>query len=55
MFSATAARISDLNAAASSSSVSWMSIARRVLPSRLALNNPAGSGSDAPLAKVSLI
>mgnify|MGYP003441144835 CR=1 FL=1 len=28
-------------------------IARRVLPSRLALNRRAGSGSEAPLAKVS--
>src|SRR3954453_18744057 len=31
-----------------------MSIARRTLPSRLELKRPAGSFSDAPLAKVSL-
>src|SRR5947199_8293264 len=30
-----------------------MSIARRTFPSRLELNRPAGSFSDAPLAKVS--
>ena len=53
LFSATASRTSALNAASSTSSPSWMSIARRTLPSRLELNSPAGSGSDAPLAKVS--
>src|SRR5262245_794640 len=34
-------------------SPSSKSIARLVLPSRLELNRPAGSGSEAPLAKVS--
>ena len=34
-------------------SPSCISIARRVLPSRLALNSPAGSARDAPLANVS--
>src|SRR5450830_67529 len=51
---ATPARNSAMKAASSSSSPSWMSRARRVLPSRLALNRPVGSGSAAPLAKVSL-
>ena len=53
LFSATAARISALNAASSISSPSWMSMARRALPSRLELNRPDGSSSEAPLAKVS--
>ncbi len=35
------------------SAPSWISIARRVLPSRLELKRPAGSLSEAPLAKVS--
>src|SRR6185312_9483906 len=51
---ATAARIRALNAASSISSVSWMSMARRTFPSMLELNNPEGSFSEAPLAKVSL-
>ena len=51
--SVAAARSSALNAAASGIAPSWMSIARRVLPSRLALNSPFGSASAAPLAKVS--
>ena len=38
----------------SSTSASWRSIARRVPASRLALKRPAGSSSEAPLAKVSL-
>src|SRR5436305_5238978 len=50
---ATAWRTTALNAVASTSSPSWMSIARRTFPSRLELNSPAGSGSDAPLANVS--
>src|SRR5882724_7801463 len=37
----------------STSSPSWRSIARLALPSRLALNRPEGSLSEAPLAKVS--
>ncbi len=48
-----AARSSAFNAAASGIAPSWMSIARRVLPSRLALNRPFGSANAAPLAKVS--
>ncbi len=48
-----ASRSSALNAAASGIAPSWMSIARRVLPSRLALNRPFGSANAAPLAKVS--
>ena len=51
-FSATAARISALSAGSSTTAPSWKSIARRTLPSRLALNRPAGSSSEAPLAKV---
>src|SRR5207249_7109843 len=51
---ATARRISALKADASTSSPSWMSIARRTLPSRLELKRRAGSFSDAPLAKVNL-
>jgi len=50
-FSATAWRTSDLNADSSTSSPSWMSIARRTFPSRLELNRRAGSFRDAPLAK----
>src|SRR4051812_2527917 len=53
VFSAIASRTSALNAASSTSSRSWMSIARRTLPSRLELNKRFGSLSDAPLAKVS--
>ena len=48
-----ASRSSAFNAAASGIAPSWMSIARRVLPSRLALNRPFGSAKAAPLAKVS--
>src|SRR3982074_1064324 len=51
---ATACRISALNADSSTSSPSWMSIARRTFPSRLELKRRAGSFRDAPLAKVSL-
>ena len=51
---ATASRISALNAAASTSSPSAMSIARRVPPPSPELNRPAGSSSAAPRAKVSL-
>src|SRR5438270_7844987 len=50
---ATAARTSALNASASTSSPSWMSIARRVFPSRLELKSLAGSSNEAPLANVS--
>src|SRR6185436_7164487 len=46
--------MSVLKAGASTVSPSWMSIARRVFPSRLELKRRAGSLSDAPLAKVSL-
>jgi hypothetical protein len=53
-FSATAAFTSALNARASTFSPSWMSIARRVPPSRLALNRWEGSGRAAPRANVSL-
>src|SRR5215510_9109293 len=49
---ATAARMSALNAPASTSSPSWMSIARLTFPSRLALKSLAGSFNEAPLAKV---
>ena len=42
------------NAFSSIRSSSWKSIARRVLPSRLELNSPEGSSSEAPLANVSL-
>jgi hypothetical protein len=51
--SAPAWRTSALKAVASTASPAWMSIARRVFPSRLALKSRAGSCSDAPLAKVS--
>src|SRR5690242_15557010 len=50
---ATASRTSALKAASSTFSPSWMSIARRVFPSRLELKRRAGSFRDAPLAKVS--
>src|SRR5262249_55214522 len=49
---AIAARMSALNAFASTFSPSWMSIARRTFPSRLALKSLAGSFNEAPLAKV---
>src|SRR6266481_9991125 len=45
--------MSVLKASPSTSSPSWKSIARLALPSRLALNRPEGSLSEAPLAKVS--
>src|SRR3981081_3245735 len=45
--------MSVLRASSSSSSPSWISMARLVLPSRLALNSPEGSLSEAPLANVS--
>src|SRR6266540_2303076 len=50
---ATAWRTSALKAGSSTSSPSWMSIARRTFPSRLELKRRAGSFRDAPLAKVS--
>src|SRR3954469_17402108 len=50
---AAAWRTSALKADSSTSSPSWMSIARRTFPSRLELKRRAGSLSDAPLAKVS--
>ena len=53
-FRATAAFTSALNAWPSSFAPSWRSIARRVFPSRLELNSPVGSGSEAPRANVSL-
>jgi hypothetical protein len=53
MFSATAARMSALNALSSILSPSWKSMARLTCLSRLELNRPEGSLSDAPLAKVS--
>src|SRR5262245_26375604 len=46
---ATAARMRALNARASISSPSRMSIARLVLPWRLELKSPAGSFNEAPL------
>src|ERR1700694_1569177 len=46
--------MSILRAPSSISSPSWISIARLTLPSRLELNSPLGSLSEAPLAKVSL-
>ncbi len=52
VFSATAARISAFSASSSISSPSWRSMARLVLPWRLALKRPEGSSNDAPLAKV---
>src|SRR5262249_7783861 len=53
-FSATAAWIKALNASASSTSPSRISMARRVFPSRLELKSPRGSSKEAPRAKVSL-
>src|SRR4029079_10922259 len=53
LLSATAWRTSALKADAFTSSPSWMSIARRVFPSRLELKRWAGAFRDAPLAKVS--
>ena len=44
--------MSALNAPASTSSPSWMSIARLVFPSRLELKSLAGSFNEAPLKKV---
>jgi dienelactone hydrolase len=52
-FWATAAFTSALNARASTFSPSWMSIALRVLPSKLELKRRDGSGVLAPLANVS--
>src|SRR6185436_13851070 len=52
-FWATDAFTSALNAPASTFSPSWMSIARRVLPSRLELKRRDGSGRLAPSANVS--
>src|ERR1700732_1443524 len=45
--------MSVLRASPTTSSPSWKSMARLVLPSRLDLNRPEGSLSEAPLAKVS--
>src|SRR6266849_800149 len=53
LFRAAAARMSVLKASSSISSPSWKSIARLALPSRLELNSPEGSLSEAPLEKVS--
>jgi len=50
---ATAWRTSALKADSSTSSPSWMSIARRAFPSRLELKRRDGSFRDAPLEKVS--
>src|SRR5262249_11816911 len=52
VFSATAARMSAFNAFSSILSLSWKSMARLVLPSRLELKRPEGSSNEAPLAKV---
>src|ERR1700678_2242678 len=52
VFSATAAQMSAWSAFSSILSPSWKSMARLVLPSRLELKRPAGSLSEAPLAKV---
>src|SRR6266567_1673528 len=52
-FWSTAAFTSALNARASTFSPSWMSIALRVLPSRLELKRRDGSGRLAPRANVS--
>src|SRR6516165_11895570 len=52
VFSCTAARMSAFNAFSSIVSPSWKSMARLVLPSRLKLNMPEGSSTEAPLAKV---
>jgi hypothetical protein len=51
-FRATAALTSALKPFVLIFSPSWKSMARLVLPSRLELNRPAGSCSDAPLANV---
>src|ERR1700687_4378517 len=53
LFRAAAARMSVLKAFSSISSPSCKSIARLTLPSRLELNIPEGSLSEAPLANVS--
>jgi hypothetical protein len=45
---ATAARISAFSASSSISSPSRISMARRVLPSRLELKRPDGSSREAP-------
>ena len=47
MFSATAAQMIALNAVSSMLSSSWMSMARRVLPSRLELNRPDDDANKA--------
>src|SRR5438876_5590602 len=52
LFSATAARMSALNAFSSILSPSRKSMARLVLPSRLELKRLVGSPNEAPLAKV---
>src|SRR4030081_3839947 len=52
--SATAARMRSFNAASSTLSPSWMSMARLTFPSRLELNRPEGSFNAAPLANVIL-
>src|SRR4051812_25583141 len=52
-FTFTASRISALKGFSSILSPSRKSIARRVPPSRLELNRPDGSTTEAPLAKVS--
>src|SRR5207302_4692865 len=52
-FSCTAACTSAVNAPASTVSPSWMSIALRMLPSKLELKRRAGSGIQAPRANVS--
>src|SRR4029450_4172093 len=52
-FRLTAARMRVTKAFSSISSPSCKSIARRVLPSRLELNSPEGSSSEAPLKNVS--
>jgi len=54
LFTRTASFTSAFSAFSSSLAPSGRSMARRTLPSRLALNNPDGSANDAPLAKVSL-
>jgi hypothetical protein len=53
LFSFTAALISALKAFSLIFTPSVTSMARRTLPSRLEVKSFAGSGSDAPLAKVS--
>ncbi|ENN84866.1 hypothetical protein RHSP_41939 [Rhizobium freirei PRF 81] len=52
-FRAAAARMSAFSASSSISSFSLISMARRVLPSRLELKREVGSSSEAPFAKVS--